>query len=260
MKDDPASSWSPASGHLGGYTPNDGTVAFYTRVNVLASPEKTALDLGAGRAAWFEDDKSRARVNIRMLRGRFGRVIGADVDDAVLDNRSVDEAILIRDGQVPLEDESVDVIVCDYVLEHIEDVAGFVREAARVLKPGGWFCARTPHKYCYVALISGILPESLGDKAVSKAQPSRKDEDIFPKRYRMNTLKDIRRQFPGWSDFSFVFRTDPAYYFGKHSIYALMSFVHRIAPAPFSGNIFAFLRKPGAGRGMGSVSEKGGAA
>ena len=195
-----------------------------------------------------------------MLRGKFGRVVGADVDDAILDNRSVDEAVQIIDGRLPLEDESVDVIVCDYVLEHIENVEGFVREINRILKPGGWFCARTPHKYSYVAMISGLLPERLGDKAVSRAQPQRKEADIFPKRYRMNTLKDIRRHFPGWRDFSFVFRTDPAYYFGKRPVYAVMSFLHRLAPASFSGNIFAFVRKPAGATDAITFSEIGGRA
>ena len=244
MNEGSAVIWSPETRYLGNYTPNDGTVAFYTRVSTLAAPDKTLLDLGAGRAAWFEDDKCRARVAIRLQRGKFGRVVGADVDDAILGNRTVDEALLITDGHLPMDDESVDVILCDYVLEHVDDVAGFVREADRILKPGGWFCARTPHRYSYVAMISKLLPERLGDRAVSRAQPLRKEADIFPKRYHMNRLKDIRRCFPGWQDCSFVFRTDPAYYFGKRWLYAAMSLVHRLAPAPFIGNIFAFLRKP----------------
>lgn len=236
--------WSPASRFLGEYAPNDGSMAFYGRINTLAAPDKTVLDLGAGRAAWFEDDTCKARVQLRHLQGKFGNVVGADVDEAVLQNRSVDTCVLIRDGRVPLEDNSVDVIIADYVLEHIDDVPEFVAELDRILKPGGWFCARTPHKYCYVALIAGLLPEKLGDKAVSKAQPTRKEADIFPKRYRLNTRGDIRKAFSGWEDMSYIFRSDPAYYFGKRSVYWALETMHHLTPAVFSGNIFAFLRKP----------------
>lgn len=39
-----------------------------------------------------------------ILRGRVRRVIGLDVDEAVFNNPSVDEARLIEGDQLPLED------------------------------------------------------------------------------------------------------------------------------------------------------------
>jgi len=42
-------------------------------------------------------------------------------------------------------DGSVDAIYSSHFLEHIEDVAGFVREAGRVLKPGGLVHTVVPH-------------------------------------------------------------------------------------------------------------------
>jgi SAM-dependent methyltransferase len=41
------------------------------------------------------------------------------------------------DGSVPVEDESVDVVISTQVLEHVSDPTQYLAECARVLRPGG---------------------------------------------------------------------------------------------------------------------------
>lgn len=43
-----------------------------------------------------------------------------------------------------LGDESVDVVICNHVLEHIPDDGRAMREIIRVLKPGGWAILQVP--------------------------------------------------------------------------------------------------------------------
>lgn len=227
-----------------GFSPTDGTVDFYTRIGCFIQPEHEALDLGAGRAAWFEDDPNTCRRNIRLLKGKIAKVVAADVDPAVLLNRAADETLVLEQGGgLPFENNRFDIVIADYVLEHIDDPDGFAREVARVLKPGGLFAARTPHKYCYVAIIARLVNNAKHSRVLNWAQPDRKEKDVFPTRYRLNRLKDLSASFQEFENRSFIFRSDPAYFFGNNLLFRFQDFLHRCMPAFFAGNLFVFLIK-----------------
>jgi len=235
--------FEPYSKVFGGYSQNDGTVDFYGRINFILKPEFKVLDLGAGRAAWYEDDKNLYRKSVRLMKGKVAEVIAADVDPIVAENRAADRTVLIENGTVPLSDHSVDLIIADYVLEHIDDAALFTSEVDRLLKSGGYFCARTPHKYSYVALGSRIVSNGQHSSVLGQLQPERKEVDVFPTRYKMNTLSQIAQLFPDYEDASFLYRTEPSYFFGSKPLHTLLSLSHRFMPAPLCGNLFIFLRK-----------------
>ena len=81
------------------------------------------------------------------MQGKVAKVIACDVDGAVLQNQASDERFVFAPGEaLPLADRSVDVVVTDWVLEHLESPVDVFRELHRILKPGGWICARTPNK------------------------------------------------------------------------------------------------------------------
>jgi ubiquinone/menaquinone biosynthesis C-methylase UbiE len=142
----------------GGYSRADGTVQFYLRVNALAHPAMTVLDLGAGRGEFLEDPIPWRR-DLRNLKGKVAKLVGADVDPVVMTNPALDEAAVITPGKaLPFADASFDMIVSDYTLEHIDDRKQFAAECARVLRPGGWLCARTPNKWGYIGVGARVVP------------------------------------------------------------------------------------------------------
>lgn len=236
--------YDPFDSMIGGFSAQDGTIDFYLRVNSLAEPHHTVLDLGAGRAGWFVDDECQVRRDIRMLKGKVHKVIAADVDEVVLENLSSDEQLVISNGEIGLEKDSIDIIVADYVLEHIEDVEDFVNQIDHCLKSGGWFCARTPHKYSYISSVSRLIDNGLHSKFLKKIQPGRKEIDVFPAYYRLNTLNQIQTAFSGWNSGSFIYPADPSYYFGSRFVFGLQKIAHRIMFAEFSGNLFIYVQKP----------------
>ena len=237
-------SYKPSEKMVGGFTENDGTIDFYLRINSLIDDKSVVLDFGAGRASWCEDDKCVTRREIRLLKGKVKQLIAADVDEVVLNNRSSDKQIVINDGQLDVEPNSVDLILADYVLEHIDNPTEFFIQIDSCLKSGGWFCARTPHKYSYVAIIASLVNNRFHSKLLRFIQSERKEIDVFPTRYKLNKMKDIKSTFSNWEHYSFVYRAEPAYYFGNRFIFVLQSLLHRIMPSFACGNLFVFVKKP----------------
>jgi ubiquinone/menaquinone biosynthesis C-methylase UbiE len=236
--------YDPADGMLGGFTSRDGTIEFYNRINALLQPGHKVLDLGAGRGAWYHAEKAEYKRILRSLKGKVGEYIGADVDTAVLGNPTTDRNVLIKDGLLPLEDGEVDVVICDWVLEHIVNVVAFKRELDRVLKPGGLFCARTPHSFSYVSLAARAVRNSSHVTFLRWIQPNRKAEDAFPTAYKCNTLSAVSRLFDGWKNYTYLYTAEPSYYFGSKTLFQVINLMHRLLPHAMTGSLFIFLRKP----------------
>jgi SAM-dependent methyltransferase len=164
----------------------NGTLIFYDEVRRNLTPESRVLNLGAGPPT---------ESPIRILKGEVAEVVGADVDRCVLNNPEMDRAVLIEDGRIPLEDEGFDVIVSDYVFEHVDNPARFLEEAARVLKPGGSLFFRTPNAVHYVAVISALTPHGLHTQVANRARVNAEDaQEPWPTRYRMNSVARLRKQ------------------------------------------------------------------
>ena len=60
--------------------------------------------------------------------------------------RTDDPVVEALPGQIPLDDESVDLAFCTEALEHVLDPMHALGEIRRVLKPGGLFLATTPNQ------------------------------------------------------------------------------------------------------------------
>ena len=185
----------------GGLSRVNGTVGFYQRVNALLSSDMTVVDFGAGRGRASEDPVSYRR-ELQRLRGKVRRVIGLDVDHAILENPWVDEAHVIETGRsLPIESGTVDIVVSDFTFEHVSQPEWTAGELKRVLRSGGWICARTPNKWGYIGIPTRLVPNRWHTSVLHRVQPQKADQDTFPTVYRMNTRGDLRKWFPE-SDFS----------------------------------------------------------
>lgn len=230
----------------GGFSHADGTIEFYQRVNALLEPSFRVLDLGAGRGAWYQEDTSPYRRGLRDLRGKVASVVGCDPDEIVEENRSLDEALVMPDsGTIPLDSEAVDLVLADYVFEHVENPGAFTREIWRVLRPGGWVCARTPNKWGYPAIASRLVPNAAHVRLLQRAQPDRRPEDVFPTRFALNTMSAVKRHFPGqaWDHHSYYYEAEPAYHFGSVLAFGFMKAVNRLLPSVLASNLLIFLRR-----------------
>ena len=222
----------------------DGTMEFFGRVRAALKSTDVVVDLGAGRGAWYYEDKSEARRQLRHIKPIVAKLIGLDIDPIVLTNPTTTENYVIESDRLPLADCCADAVIADYVLEHIQNVEMFFQEIDRILKPGGYFCARTPHKYQYVSTFARIVKNKYHTDVLSRAQPNRKPEDVFPTAYCLNTYGDIKRTFKNYANFSYLYCSEPSYYFGQKQIYECLSVFQRFLPQIFVSNLFIFLKKP----------------
>ena len=229
----------------GGFTRVDGNIEVYGRINALLRPDMTILDLGAGRGRQNETS-SRLSQELLNFKGKVARVCGLDVDPAVMANPTLDEARTYDGTTIPYEDATFDLVFSDWVLEHIEDPATFAREVGRVLKPGGWFCARTPNTLSIVAIGSRMVPNRYHAKVLQHVQKGkRKEEDVFPTRYRLNSQRAVRRYFPAaeWLDCSYGYSAEPSYHFNNTLVARLMAAAQYIKRPLAPENLFIFVQK-----------------
>lgn len=170
----------------------DSLLTFLTTAQALAARACEVVDVGCGRGAGVTGSQSGH--SWQDLRGENRKVIGIDVDPAAAVNPVIDEFRLIGgDGLWPIGDASVDLVVCDWVLEHIEDPGLFVRELGRVLRPGGFFVARTVNRHGLLGVGARLVPEGLHERLLGRLQPGREQRDIFPTHHRMNTERSLVR-------------------------------------------------------------------
>jgi len=232
---------------FGGFTSVDGTIAFYSRVNSLLRPEFTCLDVGCGRGEYAEDPVPFRR-ELRVLKGKAAKVVGIDVDRRAADNPFIDEFHLLAGAKWPIEDDSIDVAVCDNVMEHVGDVDAFFSEAARVIKRSGYLCIRTPNRFSYVGLLSGLIPNRLHARVLKHAQEQRHEEDVFSTFYRCNTRRTMRRALKrhGFDAAVCAYEAEPAYFNFSRWAYLFGVLHQKYAPASIKTNILAFARREAA--------------
>ena len=104
-------------------------------------PSDRVLDIGSGGGWLFEEFTGRpsprivamdlGMQNLRILRERHGRDVMAVVADA---------------AHLPFRPGAFSAIIASEVLEHLNDPATAVREAARALAPGGRCVISTPYR------------------------------------------------------------------------------------------------------------------
>jgi SAM-dependent methyltransferase len=171
---------------------------------------------------------------------------GVDVDEGVMQNPALDEAYVFNPKDpLPIGDASIDIIVSDFTFEHIVDPAQAARELDRVLKHGGWLCARTPNRYGYIALANRFVPKAIKTRVLNIVQPSRKEEDVFPAVYLMNAFGALLKYFPSdrFEHFSYTWGSEPAYHANKKTLYRFFQIIQYITPPALHSILIVFIRK-----------------
>ena len=230
----------------GGFPRDSHFVDFFSRVNALVTENSHVLDFGAGRGKFLETEHGW-KLSLASLRERVGKMIGVDVDPVVLNNEMNDENYLISEsGEIPLADESVDLVFSWAVFEHINDPVRCSSELNRVLRKGGWICAWTPNKWGLVGMGARMIPNAMHAKILKKiGVDGRKEEDVFPVVYSMNTKSALKKFFPvsEYEHYVSIRNGPPGYHGGSLTIARMMHLYGLVMPAAGRAMLHVFLRK-----------------
>jgi len=181
----------------------DSIVTLFSLAQLLATDASVIVDVGCGRGALIDPDIGERRLHDMRAPGRT--VIGIDVDPIGAENPIIDEFRAIENDRWPFDDGTVDLALCDWVLEHIPDPAAFVGELHRVLRPGGAFVARTVSRGSLLSKTARLVPNRRHSQVISRLQPKREEQDVFPTVYRMNTARDLAKVFDAGFDWAVSF-------------------------------------------------------
>ena len=174
-------------------------------VRSRVTPQSRVLDLGCGRGGIVE---------LFWRDVRFAA--GLDPDTPSLTEHRAEGMPVVRGvgERLPFVDGSFDVIVCLWVLEHLDAPTETLAEVRRVLTPGGHFIFLTPNMRNPLMLANRIgkaLP-SLQRRLVPRFY-GRQEADTFPVQYRANTVEAVREhaQAAGLDVYDLRVVPDPTY-------------------------------------------------
>jgi SAM-dependent methyltransferase len=167
-----------------GWRPSGEQVEALVRAHL--NPESHVLDLGCGRGGLVE-----------LVWHDVELAAGLDPDvPSLTEHRAPGMPVICGRGEhLPFAAQSFDLIVCLWVLEHLESPEVVLREVRRVLRPGGHFVFLTPNlrnPLLFMNRVAKALPQ-LQRRIVPRLY-GRVEADTFPVRYRANTEAAIRAQ------------------------------------------------------------------
>jgi SAM-dependent methyltransferase len=165
-----------------GHQPN-GTIEFRNLVTGRLRPDHWVLDLGCGRGREETD-----------FRTKCAFVAGCDYSNSVTKNRFISAGVKGDAYILPFKSGVFDVVVMDFVMEHLEYPNRCVSEVARVLKPGGCLIFRTPNLCHYVAIIARLTPQSF-HRVIVRKLAGIDEVHAFDTFYRLNTRHDVMEVF-----------------------------------------------------------------
>jgi SAM-dependent methyltransferase len=147
---------------------------------------KRVLETGAGRTWYFgHEDKAR--------RGFY--LIGIDIDaDELALNPSLDEAHVgdVCDNLF-VPDNTVDLILCRAVVEHLHDTEAFLRNAQAALRPGGKAVFVFAGKWAPAMVLNRIIPAGLAVRLLNALVPGAREYQGFKAYYDKCTHSEFKR-------------------------------------------------------------------
>lgn len=144
--------------------------------------ESHVVDIGCGPGHWL----------LYLHENGYKNIHGVDLDDYLVFDEikklGVHRKVDLTHQNLPFEDNSVDVILCMQVFEHLENAFHFERECRRVLKPGGLLIFSYPYGWSIQSRLKFLFKGNVIGYRMENSHINFLTKDIFAKCF----LKDFR--------------------------------------------------------------------
>ncbi len=141
-------------------------------------------DVGGGKQPFVDVEKKQS---LQLT------VVGIDISQSELDRApigSYDETICADIAKVHGLGDG-DIVICQAVLEHVQDTEGAMRAIASLLKPGGKALIFVPSRNAVFARLNIIMPEQIKQKILYNVYPHTRSTQGFPSFYHRCTPNDF---------------------------------------------------------------------
>ncbi len=118
---------------------------------------RNICDIGCGNGVFSGDIKQKVDCNL----------IGIDSNKYALqqaEKLDFDELLHVDDftkDRLPIEDSSIDLVICKDVLEHLIDPLFLTNEISRILKPGGHFLVHVPNHFPIISRLKFLISNDI---------------------------------------------------------------------------------------------------
>jgi SAM-dependent methyltransferase len=149
----------------------------------------------------------------------------------------VDEFRLGRLDVFPIEDASCDAVVMGFILEHVPEPLVFLREADRVLKPGGWCYIAVPHYRSLEDRLFRLATRVAGSQRGPHIQKFTFDN------FRSMTEENTQLRLAAWHRLqsSYLWMQHPKLRFARRPFLALLRGLRQLGYDGFREGNFQFL-------------------
>ncbi|HOQ05882.1 MAG TPA: class I SAM-dependent methyltransferase [Anaerohalosphaeraceae bacterium] len=113
-------------------------IPFLKRILGRLNSDSQVLDVGCGNGAFLYSLRQKTNC----------QVFGIELSEKAVESAKVCYGLNVFCGTVEgyqAEENAFDLITAWSVLEHVPDPMGFLQIVSRMVKPGGWFCIKTPN-------------------------------------------------------------------------------------------------------------------
>ena len=193
------------------------------------------LEAGCGFTSLFIDEYKKAK-----------DVIGVDISKKFLDlNKLLRKKIVSDLGNMSkVKNNSIDVIISSWVMEHLKEPEKVFSEFSRVLKKGGRVIFITPNNLNYIVFLNKLISKKVR-RLIVERMAENLVTDPMKTYYRANSVSRIKAlaKKSGLVVEKLILNGDPTYTAISKLFFYIGVLIEKLTLKPFKVHIIGILRK-----------------